>query len=461
MSSGAHLPISMPASPGPDPEPLPSSARVAEPLVAEPADAVARVPEAAIQDAWVHGLFDASALKTTEGEPVGVLHRGVLNRDSGPDVTGVHLQIGHLTWAGDIEIHRTSSDWEAHRHHEDPAYNRVVLHVVLSADRRTGTLRRSDGSPLPELVLLPHLDRSLRSLLRDFYREPRAAPLCGSRLGDVDPQTVRSWVRSLGGERLRQRAAALGTAYGRRPDLDRLLVGRTFRALGYAPNADAFEELARRLPLAAVRRLDGPDVHALLVGMAGLLDPTDLFEGDDLRARYDALARPLGLTSMARESWRRGGRPANAPRRRIAQAAALLAPGGLLRDEPVARLGDALAHGPEAVLDLLRAEPLPGTGRLGAPRAERVLVDAVLPVLLLDAEQREDLAAETDVIERFGSLAPTSDRITRAFAEAGFVADTALETQGIHQLARAYCDDGGCARCAIGRTLYPGLALGG
>lgn len=444
----------MALAPGPEPETY-----IAEPLVAETSDAVARVPEAAIQDAWVRGLFNTTRLRTTEGDPVNILARGFLNRDSGPDVTGVRVRIGSLMWAGDIEIHRTSSDWEAHGHNGDPAYDRVVLHVVLSADRRTGTLRRRDGSPLPELVLLPHLDRSLRSLLRDFYREPREAPHCGLRLGDVPEATLRSWVRCLGAERLRQRAAEIGAAYGRRPDLDRLLLGRVFRALGYAPNADAFEELARRLPLAAARRLDGPDVHALLLGLAGLMEDGDLFERDDLRARYAALAAPLGLTPMHRESWRRGGRPANAPKRRIAQAAALLAPGGVLRTEPVARLGGALGRSTEAALALLRADPLPDTDRLGAARAARVLADAVLPVLLLDSEQREDPALEAAVFDAFDALAASVDHVTRAFSEAGFEAATALETQGVHQLARAYCDDGRCARCAVGRTLYPGLAL--
>jgi len=48
---------------------------VAEPLVAEPPDRVARVPEAAIQDAWVRGLFDARHLRTTDGHPVEVVRR--------------------------------------------------------------------------------------------------------------------------------------------------------------------------------------------------------------------------------------------------------------------------------------------------------------------------------------------------------------------------------------------------
>ena len=424
---------------------VPASA-VAEPLVAEPAEAIARVPEAAVQDAWVQGLFDASALRTTDGEPVRVLQRGRLNRDSGPDVTDARVQIGGVLWAGDVEVHTVSGAWHAHGHHQDPAYDRVVLHVVLGADRQTGTLRRADGSALPELVLLPHLDRSLRSLLRAFYLTPRRAPHCSPRWGEVDAGLRRDWVRLLGTERLRERARALGRAYGRRPDLDRLLVVRAFRALGYEANADVFQTLAERLPLAQIRALDGPAVHAALRSASGLAG-SDLF--------VDA---PDGLPPMRAEAWKRGGRPANAPRVRLAQAAAWLAPGGPFRRDPVAVLADAVEAGHRAALDRLRPEPPDGSARLGEARAARVLADAVLPVLLVAADQREAPGLAAAVDEVFAALPPASDRVTRQFADAGLRPRSAAEVQGAHQLARAYCDEGRCARCAVGQALYPQLA---
>ena len=418
-----------------------------EPLVGEPAEVVARVPEAAIQDAWVRGLFDARDLRTTDGEALRVIDRGRLNRDSGPDVAGARVEVGGLLWAGDVEVHRTSAEWEAHGHDRDPAYRRVVLHVVLAADRRTGTLRRSDGSALPEVVLLPHLDRSLRSLLRAFYVEPREAPHCAPRWPDVDAGVRRAWVRALGAERLRERAAALGRAYGRRPALDRLLVARVFRALGYAHNADAMEELARRFFLSAPPEAEA-EVRDRLWVLSGLAE-TDLFEAGGGAAVPEAAMRP--------EAWRRGGRPANAPRVRVGQAAALLGRGGLLRDEPVARLAEALRDGLDGALDLLRPAPSDGGARLGRDRARTVWVDAVLPVLLLDAEQREDPAAEDAVLRALDALPAASDRVVRRFREAGFKPAGALESQGLHQLARAYCDEGRCARCAVGLALYPGL----
>ena len=423
-----------------------ADAIVAEPLVAEPPDRIARVPEAAIQDAWVRGLFATDALRTTDGQPVEIVHLGTLNGDSGPDVHDARVVIDGVLWAGDVEVHTTSAAWEAHGHHRDPAYDRVVLHVVLAADRRTGTLRRADGSALPELVLLPHLDRSLRALLRAFHVEPQGAPRCGARWGEVDTGLARAWARHLGTERLRRRTRALGREYGRRPDLDRLLVRRMFRALGYEANADAFEALAARLPLADLRQRSGAEVHAALLA-ASSLAPAELFTG-----------APAGLLPPMRpEAWRRGGRPANAPVRRIAQAAAWLAPGGPLRHDAVATLAEALGKGVDSALDLLRSAPPDGSSRLGLTRAVRVLADAVLPVLLLDAEQREDPAREIAVLDAYDALPASVDRVTRRFAELGLRPRSAAEAQGVHQLARSYCEEGRCARCAIGRALYPAL----
>ncbi len=434
----------------------PFGVRFAETLVAEPRSALDALPEAVVQHAWSRGLFDRASLRTTEGDAITVDASGLVNRASGPDFSGARITIGGLAWAGDVEIHRTSADWERHGHHTDPAYDRVVLHVVLSADVRTGTLRRADGSPLPELVLLPHLDRRLAAVVRDLAADPGAAPRCRARWADVPGSLARETVQALGAGRLRQKAQALGRAFGRRPDLDALLVGRTFRALGYADNADAMETLAARLPMLALRALSDPaDVLALVLGGAGYVPA---LTEDDLTLRWERVAPP-GVVPMSPEAWRRSGRPANAPRRRIAQAAALIAPGGVLRRDAASRLASALNIGPEVVLDLLRPQPADASPRLGADRARDAFVNAVAPVLLLDAELRADARLEALVFDAVAAMPAAHDRVTDGFRDAGLRVRGALEAQGAHALARDFCDEGRCARCAIGRHLWPGLAV--
>ena len=423
------------------------SVRLVEPLVvSEPG--LDAVPEAVVQHAWGRGLFDRSSLRTTEGEAVRVVRTGRLNRASGPDFSDALVHVGGLAWAGDVEIHRTSADWERHGHHTDPAYSRVVLHVVLSADARTGTLRRADGSALPELVLLPHLDRSLAGVVRDLAAAPDVAPRCRARWPGVPDALAQPWLRALGSARLRARAAALGEAYGRRPDLGALLGARVFRALGYEDNAGAMETLHARLPASVYTIDDAADVLAAVLYASGLLSPLDA-----LHER-----RPAGVVPMPREAWRRSGRPANAPRTRVSQAAALISPGGVLRADAVARFTDALGDG--TVLDLLRPAPADATRRLGADRARDVFVNAVAPVLLLDADLRGDAALDARVLDAVARLPAARDRITDGFRAAGTPLRRALDAQGAHALARDFCDEGRCARCAIGRHLWPGIGGG-
>jgi hypothetical protein len=58
---------------------------------------------------------------------------------------------------GDIEIHTASGGWWEHRHHRDPAYNRVILHVVGRHDSgRTAELQ--NGRTVPTLTIGRYLE---------------------------------------------------------------------------------------------------------------------------------------------------------------------------------------------------------------------------------------------------------------------------------------------------------------
>jgi hypothetical protein len=38
-------------------------------------------------------------------------------------------------WAGNVELHVQASEWDAHGHSSDPAYDNALLHVVYEEDR--------------------------------------------------------------------------------------------------------------------------------------------------------------------------------------------------------------------------------------------------------------------------------------------------------------------------------------
>ncbi|MEL6772781.1 MAG: DUF2851 family protein [Bacteroidota bacterium] len=453
----------------------------------EPDARVAHVPEAVIQDVWQERRFDTTDLRTTDGALVSILDPGTLNTDGGPDFREAHLRLTTpdgltIDWRGDVEVHRTSGEWLVHRHHEDPRYDRTVLHVVLCDDAQTGTLPRHDGTLLPEVVLYPRLQTSLRRLLHDFYAQPHPDFPCAPTVERVPASVKRDEIRRLGIERVRTKAALLERAFAITPDLDEVLYRQILRALGYSPNADAMHNLALRVPLARLRaQRDARDAEALLLGTAGLLpshhalvaaDAHTAAYALDLRARFGVADDREPVRRMSAVEWQFFRlRPANFPPRRIAQAAALSRPGGLLHGDVRAALLKALrATKPVAALRTLVRQSTPGTfwdthvrldrrlakdlpAAIGQARADVVLTNAVLPLLLVHAAQADDAALDARVLDVYDALPAPRDALLRTYRQRGFSLKSALDAQGVQQLHRSRCTQGGCLGCGIGQAV--------
>jgi hypothetical protein len=451
------------------------------PLHEPPGDALKKVPEALVQDLWQQQRFDRAELQTTDDRSLHVLDPGAPNTDAGPDFTNARLRIGDTEWAGAVEIHVASSGWFEHRHHTDARYNNVVLHVVLHADMWTGGLLHEDDSALPELVLFPHLQVPLRKLLHDHCTSQDDDILCASRWNDAPDDLKENHITELGRERLRSKRERLARQYEETPDLAELLHRRLFAGLGYAKNDEPMTRLAERLPLDLVRQLDDLfDLEALHLGAAGLLPaPDDLLETDRstadyavaLRDRFRRLNAALEVPVMRRESWKFFRlRPANFPPLRIAQAAALVAPGGLLREnDAVDLLAEAIQQKrpKRALREMLSAEASafwethvrltkatkPRSPALGRTRTDQMLTNAVAPVLLLRAEQTGNAALREAVLALVKDLPARRDSVTRRYRALGTKADDTLQAQGQHQLFRTRCQEARCLTCPIGEHL--------
>lgn len=464
--------------------PLPTfygfDAEVFEVLLHEPSLAE-RVPEALIQDLWLTQAFDTASLQTVTGESVQVLDPGHLNTDSGPDFKGARLQKGDLEWVGDIEIHNTSHGWNTHRHNDDPAYNAVILHVVLQADMWTGQLMREDGTLLPELVLAPHLQTPLRKLLYHFLTHPRTDLPCASHWSLVPQSKQRAWLASLARDRMLAKRDALATAYLRTPNLAPLLYERLFAGLGYSKNVAPMQHLTERLPLHYLQQFDDPvALEALLLGTAGLLPDDDASVSGTaadrtyitkLRTRYTQLEKNSLLPPLSRTQWQFFRlRPSNFPPLRLAQGAMWLRSDGLLRNHPLEQLAaKMLGSDPLPQLyQLLRVAPGPfwethvrlekplarkQSGMIGRQRAQDLIVNAILPVVLLHAQQHDHRTLEEACFALLERLPPTSDEITRLFEPFAATPRHALASQGYHQLYRSRCVSSHCLTCPIGTAM--------
>jgi hypothetical protein len=122
-------------------------------------------PELLLQKLWWRREFASESARTMDGRTLVVHSPGRWNRLGGPDFRDAGLELEGVRTRGDVEVHLRASDWNAHGHGADRAYDGVILHVVLfpPAEPITAGAR----GPIPVLALLPLLWHDLEEYATD------------------------------------------------------------------------------------------------------------------------------------------------------------------------------------------------------------------------------------------------------------------------------------------------------
>lgn len=210
--------------------------------------------ERVVQKIWLREDFAQHRAVLSDGRPLVIRSTGVWNLLGGPDFHGARLNIAGREITGDIEVHFHATDWRAHGHAADRAYDHVVLHVILfppAAD--AAPARHADGREIPTLVLLPLLHRDLEEYASDDALEgitardqwERFAELAAlpteERLGLIQAKAEERWRQKVYFAKLR--IAKLGwPAAAHHTALE---------ILGYRQNRSAMLTVAAHYPLAA------------------------------------------------------------------------------------------------------------------------------------------------------------------------------------------------------------------
>jgi hypothetical protein len=239
------------------------------------------VDELTVSRAWHAGWFRPEALRTINGRPITVVYRGRWTFGFGPDFRGALIAFGAELRRGDVEVHLRGAGWREHGHHLNPAYNDVILHVVLDDDPRDQPYRRQDGETVPALALRPALRGPARSAAHDPALPPIGAVADGECVATVTPTTGSAAIAAIeraGDARLTAKAAGFEALFTAEAPGQTLYAG-LLDALGYARNRAGMAALAAALPLAAIEsRLPARDpaaafqiAAALTLGVGGFL----------------------------------------------------------------------------------------------------------------------------------------------------------------------------------------------
>src|SRR5690606_3861396 len=194
---------------------------------------------------WRTRQFRFNDLKTSDGHSVEILHFGHWNRGAGPDFSFGRVRIAGTEWAGNIEMHLSSSEWARHGHTHDPAYANVILHVVLDDDAPAYAGARK----IPCITLR---DRIAPSLLGQYLRlisQTSWVP-CATLLPAVSAHTRALWLERMLIERLESKT---DTVFAILDETENHWEEAFYRSLatayGFKVNAAPFERLSRLLPL--------------------------------------------------------------------------------------------------------------------------------------------------------------------------------------------------------------------
>lgn len=411
---------------------------------------------------WRWRRFDAQHLQTTDGETLEVLHPGELNQNAGPDFFNARIRLGATLWAGNVEMHLNASDWIAHNHHTDPAYDNVVLHVVLDEDQR---LQRHNGTPLPCLELRQRIPPGLLDKYHRLTHERAWIP-CARTYAEIPALIRQNWLDRLLIERLEQKTALVAqlvSACGQ--DWEEAFYRMLARNFGLKINTEPFETLAQILPRRLLARHSNnlPQLEALLFGQAGLLDEN--FADDYPKAvakEYRFLQHKYDLQPMPAGQWKFFRlRPTGFPTVRLAQFAALLHGSAQL----FSRVLDARDTSETA--QLFTAEPSDywhthfrfdktAAKRTGPPGREFVhllLINTVAPFLFYYGQAKGRTDIQDRCLQLLEDLPPESNTVVATWAEMGQKAANASDSQALLHLKSQYCDAGRCLECAIGTAI--------
>lgn len=413
---------------------------------------------------WQKQAFDRHDLQTTCGLPFKLVYPGRRTGEAGPDFHDAILALadGSLL-RGDVELHLDSGGWQQHGHHLDPAYNRVVLHVVIDARKQ---VRNLQGEPVLTLELAGRLRRSRQARPRERQASGELATDCeGAQLSylvqpcrhtlpDMQPRNAASLLQALALERFQAKQAVFEGELAVYEPQQTLYAG-IMEALGYSRNKRTFRELAQLVPLNAFgSQASSTAIDQLLSAGAGLLE---CHENSALLANAGLIARP-----MTASDWLYVGvRPDNWPQRRIRQFAAILSrlgPAKLLDAllAPLAEL-DGGCSNPRAGVARLRCEWQRQLAEVGRQRADAIAVNVLLPFAAAYGQATcQFLLSDTAAQVFLAYPAQGANQVTGYMRRtilgplATSVSGAAGE-QALMQVWDRWCHDKVCALCPLGR----------
>lgn len=420
-------------------------------------------PEDFLHYLWKFRLFYQQELKTESGENLEIINVGFHNQNAGPDFESAKIRIDSTLWAGNVEIHLRSSDWDRHQHQFDPAYDNVILHVVGQHDQK---IFRNDGTEIPVLELGELIPANIADNYLMLMEGMNWIP-CEKQLIHIDQFHFSNWLSRVLVERLEEKSNQVNDILlefkGSWDDAFYITIARNF---GFKTNSIPFEMLARSLPQQLLARYKNKpiQVEALIFGQAGFLN-ADFKEEypNQLKKEYQFLKKKHHLTSIDRYLWKYMRlRPRNFPTIRLAQFAALVLRSthlfsGILEEKDMNLLIQMFKNLPVNKYwekhYRFESECKWSSAALGSEALDNIFINTVSVFLFAYGIRNGNSDYMSRALYILEKLKPETNAIINRFTEMGMKPESAYFSQALLQLKNSYCSQKKCLSCGIGIKL--------
>ncbi|MEO5684304.1 MAG: DUF2851 family protein [Chitinophagaceae bacterium] len=414
--------------------------------------------ERLLQYIWQFQYFNRHDLSVADGAVLQIIHPGKYNTNQGPDFLEATVKIDNTILVGNIELHINTSDWERHGHSDDANYKNVILHVVW----------QQDGGGEPAAVPLLELQNRISALLLhqydDWMQQHTFIP-CAATVKNVHELVWTAWKERLLAERLQRKSAyALQLLHANKYHWEETCWQLLAKNFGVQVNADAFESIARSLPLSMLAKHKNqlPVLEALLLGQAGLLERQFTEDYPALLQReyryhqhkYKFVKPPVTVFFLRM-------RPAAFPTIRLAQLAMLI--------HKSAHFFSAVkeASHVKEVIQLLQVtandywhyhyqldEPADHKIKnLGSGMINNIIINTIAPLLFAYGHYHKEQPLKDKALQWLSDTQAEKNNITAGWQQLGIANKQAHDSQALIELKTQYCDARKCLDCAVGNAL--------
>jgi hypothetical protein len=414
---------------------------------------------------WQYQLFNTKKLMSVQGEVLHIEHKGNHQQEAGPDFKHAKIRIHKQLWAGNVEIHLKSSDWYAHHHETDSAYDNVILHVVWEYDVPVFRKNNEEVSTLELKGLVSkHILENYQKLRHTTFQW---IP-CENQVETIPEFIQQKWLERLYIERLERKVKLVENLLLQyKNDWERVLFILLAKYFGAKYNSHAFELMAKSLKMSIVRKESSTqkNLEALFYGLCGMLKNNSqeqyflelkkIYHHQKNKYKLKEITEPIHFYRL---------RPSNFPGIRLSQLSEIYTTypslfQALINAKDTTKIYEILKVRASTFWDthyVFNKENKTKRAKQTTKNfIDLLIINVIIPIKFshMKKEGKDHWETLLDLAE---TIQPEQNHIVKKYNHYGIHIKNALHSQALLTLKEQYCTPQKCLQCDFGNHLLRG-----